>query len=235
MLMAALSGAAGIGAAAGMAVMLPMEAGIPVPLPSDLVMLAVAARVGAGDIPLWLAVLVFEAIAVIGTTVLFLTVRGPGHALVARLGPRLGLSPTRLSRASKFLERRGRPALAIGRAAPGLRTLTVVAAGGTGMTIRRALPPLVIGSSIFLQLHLFLGYFLGSAARHALRAATGPALVVIAALVVGAGVFWLTRRGRRAGVGGLLEAACPACIGLAMLGERPSELAELNERPVLAR
>ena len=96
----AASGAAGIGAVAGLAVLLPMEAGIPVPLPADLVMLTVGARVGAGDIPLWVAVLAFEAIAAIGTAALFLLVRGPGHGFVVRVGPRIGLSDSRLERAS---------------------------------------------------------------------------------------------------------------------------------------
>ena len=54
-------GAAGIGAIAGIVLLLPMEAGVPIPIPADLVMLAVGARVGAGDIPLWAAVLAFEA------------------------------------------------------------------------------------------------------------------------------------------------------------------------------
>jgi putative transposase len=74
-------GAAGIGAIAGIVLLLPMEAGVPVPIPADLVMLAVRARVGAGDIPLWAAVLAFEAVAVIGTTTLFAAARAasPDH------------------------------------------------------------------------------------------------------------------------------------------------------------
>lgn len=215
---------AGLGAIAGLALMVPMEAGIPIPIPADLVMLAVGARVGAGDIPLWIAVLAFEAVSVLGTTALFLAARGPGHALVARLGPRLGLTQARIARATSLIERRGRPVLAVGRATPGLRTLTVIAAGGSGMPSRRALPALIAGSSVFLQLHLFLGYFLGSAAERALHAATGPALAVLTAVVLAAVGFWLVRRGRRAGAGGLTEAACPACLALALVAEQPEEL-----------
>jgi membrane protein DedA with SNARE-associated domain len=217
-------GAAGIGAIAGIVLLLPMEAGVPVPIPADLVMLAVGARVGAGDIPLWAAVLAFEAIAVIGTTALFAAARGPGHALVRRLGPRIGLTAARQARAVGLIERRGWPALALLRATPGLRTLTVVAAGGSGLAPRRALPALIAGSSVFLQLHLFLGYFLGAAARHVLHAATGPALAIAAAAVLAAIAFWLVRRGRRAGAGSLAEAACPACLALAALAERPAGL-----------
>ena len=52
----------------------------------------------------------------------------------------------------------------------------------------------------------------------------GPALALAAVLVLGAIAFWLVRRGRRAGAGSLAEAACPACLTLAVLAERPAEL-----------
>lgn len=219
--------AGGIGATAGIALLLVMEAGVPIPVPADLVMLAVGARVGAGDMPLVVAVLAFEIVAIVGTTALFLAARGPGHAVVARLGPRVGLTAARLGRATSLLEQRGRAALVVGRATPGLRTLTVIATGGSGLSARQALPFLIAGSSVFLQLHLFLGYFLGSAAVHVLRTATGPALAALAVIVLGGIVFWFTRRGRRLAAGGLAEGACPACLALAYLAEQPPDVQAL--------
>jgi len=106
-------GAAGVGVAVGLALMLPMEAGIPIPIPSDLVMLAVGARIGAGDLPLWAGVVLFEVVAVVATTTLFLLARGPGYGLIRRVGPRVGLTAARLSRATDAIERRGRTALMI--------------------------------------------------------------------------------------------------------------------------
>ena len=219
---------AGIGTVAGLALLVPMEAGVPIPIPADLVMLAVGARVGAGDIPLAVAILAFEAVAIVGTTALFLAARGPGHAVVRRLGPRLGLTATRLARATSLIERRGRPALAVGRATPGLRTLTVIAAGASGLSIRRALPALIAGSSVFLQLHLFLGYFLGSAALRVVHTATGPALAVLAVIVLAGIVFWFARRSKRLAAGGLAEAACPVCLTLTYLAEQPRDLETLT-------
>jgi len=223
-LLSATSAAGGIGVAAGIALMLPMEAGVPIPVPFDLVMLFIGARVGAGVVPLWVAVIAFEAVAVIGTTALLLAARGPGHALLIRAGPRVGLTSTRLARATKFFERRGRLALAVGRSTPGLRTLTVVGAGSAGISMRRALPPLILGSSVFVQLHLFLGYFLGSAARHALKAATGLTLGLAVILILAAVAFWLVHRRGKSGREGLLEAACPACLALAAISERTPDL-----------
>src|SRR5579864_3554261 len=102
-----------------------MEAGVPVPIPSDLVMLGVGVRVGTGHISLVAALVAFELIAVVGTTALFLVCRGPGRAVVA--------TPDRLRRAQQLLSRRGRVALAVGRATPGLRTVTVVTAASADL------------------------------------------------------------------------------------------------------
>lgn len=84
--------------------------------------------------------LAFEVIAIVGTGALFLAARGPGHGLVTKFGPRLGLTGSRLERATGIVARPGRPALTVGRALPGLRTLTVIAARAAGLPGRRDCP-----------------------------------------------------------------------------------------------
>ena len=101
-------------------------------------MLLLGERVSAGALPLWLAALSLELVAVAGTAALFLAARGAGRALLTRAGPRLGLTGPRLARAAELLERRGWPALAAGRTTPGLRTVTVVAAASSGVRAGRA-------------------------------------------------------------------------------------------------
>lgn len=92
---------AGVGSA-GMpslfGLLLAMEAGLPVPLPGDVVMLLLGERVSAGALPLWLAVAALELVAVAGTTTLFLLARGAARTLLARGGPRVGLTESRLAR-----------------------------------------------------------------------------------------------------------------------------------------
>ena len=223
------SGVAGLGGLAALVVLLPMEAGVPIPLPADLVMFTVGERVAAGKFPLWLAVGGFEVIAVVGTTALFLASRGPAHRIIARFGPRLGLTQARVGRAAAFAETRGRPGLALGRGTPGLRTITVIAAGVSGLSWRRALPALILGSSVFLQVHLVLGLVLGPLAVRAFDQAKGPALAALAALVAGTMIFWRARRRKRAAPGAWMEATCPACIGVTLLAQRVPALAELTE------
>jgi len=228
------AGAAGLSGWVALVLLLPMEAGVPIPIPADLVMFTVGERVAAGAFPLWLAVAGFEVVSIIGTTALFLACRGPAHRLVTRFGPRIGLSRARVSRGAALIERRGRTALAVGRGTPGLRTVTVLAAAASGLGWRRALPALILGSSVFLQLHLVLGLLLGPLAVQAFNAAKGPALLALAALVAGAFVFWRVRRGRRGGAEAWAEAACPVCIGLGAISDRVPGLAGLTARDVPA-
>ncbi len=147
--------------------------------------------------------------------------------MVTRVGPRIGLTPERLARATALVTERGRSVLAVGRATPGLRTVTVVAAGSSGMSVRRAFPALFIGSSVFLQLHLVLGYLLGPLARDAIESAKGPALAVLAVVAVAGVVVWIVRRGRREGAQAATEACCPACLALGLLVPKVGGLEDL--------
>jgi membrane protein DedA with SNARE-associated domain len=187
------AGATGAGVPGLLGLLLAMEAGVPIPVPSDLVMLLLGERVSAGALPLWLAAAALELVALAGTAALFLAARGPGQALLSRFGPRLGLTGPRLdlirSRlgltdpargGARSLVHRVVPGLAVGRTTPGLRTVTVVAAASSGIRVGRALPALVLGSSVFLQAHLLLGYALGPAARELLERARLPVLVAAA-------------------------------------------------------
>ena len=220
--------AAGLSGSLALVLLLPMEAGVPIPVPADLVMFTVGERVAAGKFPLWLAVTGFEVIAVLGTTALFVACRGPAQRIIAQFGPRLGLTEARLRRAASFAETRGRPGLALGRGTPGLRTLTVIAAAVSGLNGRRALPALILGSSVFLQLHLVLGLLLGPLADRAFNQAKGPALIAAAVLVAGTVVFWRVRRRKRAAApAAWMEASCPACLGVSLLTGRVPGLAGL--------
>jgi membrane protein DedA with SNARE-associated domain len=217
----------GLGLPAIAAVLVAMEAGLPIPVPYDLVMLLVGERASAGEFPWWAAVLALEIVAVTGTCLLFCACRGPGHALVTRFGPKVGLTEVRVDRVSNLISARGRLMLFVGRGTPGLRTITAVAAGTSGIPARRAIPPLVLGASIFVQLHLVLGALLGPVARELFDEAKGVATIAAVALVAGAALFWIVRRGRRRGAQSWCEAACPLCLALSTVVDQavPAETA----------
>ena len=104
----------------------------------------------------------------------------------------------------------------------------MIAAAVSGLNGRRALPALIVGSSVFLQLHLILGLLLGPLADRAFNQAKGPALIAAAVLVAGTVVFWRVRRRKRAAApAAWMEASCPACLGVSLLTGRVPGLAGL--------
>jgi membrane protein DedA with SNARE-associated domain len=209
----AAGGASGGGVVGVLGLLVLTECGLPLPVPADLLMLLVGQQAAAA----------FVGVAAVGTTAGFLLARGPGRAALARLGPRIGLGPDRVSRATDLVVRRGRPMLAVGRLTPGLRTLTVVAAA-SAVPARIALPLLALGSIVFLEAHLLLGYGLGATASRVLDTASPVVVAVVVLLALVALAIALVRRRRRARAatdgrpddGADLhtwsEAACPACL-----------------------
>jgi len=210
---------AGFGLWTAVGLLILMEAGVPIPIPDDLVMLAFGARVAGGDLPWWLGIVALEIVAVASTLLLFYAARGPGNVVVRRLGPRIGLTDARVGRAVQLIDQRGRVALAVGRGTPGLRTVTAVAAGSAGLEARRALPALIVGASVFVQLHLVLGLAIGPLAEELFQRAATLAVIAAVVLVAVAAVFWIRRRGRQRGAYAWKEAACPVCLGLAVVAE----------------
>jgi membrane protein DedA with SNARE-associated domain len=207
-----------------LALLVAMEAGVPIPVPSDLVVLLVGERAAAGAFSLGAAVAVVELAAVVGTTALFFAFRSAARPL-RRIGPRVGLTQERLGRATSLLETRGRPAIVLGRATPGLRTVTVAAASVTTLASVPVLALLILGSTFFLQMHLVLGFLFGAAARGVLERVQGPvgaALVVVA--IVGLVVI-VARRGPRSGARAWTEASCPVCTAVTVFtsGEKNHE------------
>jgi hypothetical protein len=129
---------------------------------------------------------------VAGTTALFLAARGPGRALLTRVGPRLGLTGPHLARASALLDRRGWPAMAAGRTTPGCaghgrgrgQRRDPGGSGPPGPRARQPVPPA----------HLLLGYALGPAARELLEQARLPVLAAATVALVAGAIFLLRRR-----------------------------------------
>src|SRR5207253_2414236 len=113
---AAVFGGLGIGAC--VALLIPMEAGAPIPIPDDLVMLLIGAGAAAGDFPWWVAVLALEAVAIAGTCLLFFVSRAAGYTLLKRYGARVAITEARLEHMESLIERRGRVMLMIGRGTP---------------------------------------------------------------------------------------------------------------------
>jgi membrane-associated protein len=139
------------------------EAGMPVPVPGDFLMLVLGANARAGRVPLWEGVLALELATLIGATVLYFVARRAGRGLVFRYGRYMHLTPERLGRAEAWLSRRGSLAVVLGRLTPGLRVATAIAAGVFEMPFWNFLPSLALGGLLYILVYTLLGYFFGPA------------------------------------------------------------------------
>lgn len=213
-----------IGVTLAIAAVLGTEAGVPIPIPADVLLLGLGERAGADVVPLWVVMLALEAMLIAGTTLLFVLARRLGERVVGRLTSSRPRVAERIGRARSLLERRGRAGIVVGRATPGLRTLTVLVAASSSMPFGVALFALVVSSTVFVQAHVLLGYTVGPAARAALEGLPLLGVGLVVALVAAGLVVWLARRGRREGVAGWTEGTCPACLALGLIdGGRAQE------------
>lgn len=215
------------GVAAACAIMLVKAAGVPVPIPGDVILLATAARAAEGKVVLWLAFVALLAALVLGGTVQFFLARGPARRLVVRYGQRIGLTDGRLARVSASVRRGGMLGIGLGVLTPGVRTAVIPACGLADVPLKLFLPGLLLGSTLDLGLHFGLGY-VGSTLLASLVAPAPLAIVVgLAALGLGAWLVVAKRRNASAAVAlnAWAQATCPVCLVVGSVASLDSERA----------
>lgn len=197
------------------------EAGVPVPVPGDLVVLTagVAAAGGSLDPVVGLVVIVLAGIA--GGIVQFGLVRGPGRALLLGVLRRVGVPGARIEALATRLARRGASGVAVARMTPGIRVVAIAAAAIAALRFGRFVAGLAVGNAVFVGAHFALGFAVGKPAIALVSGAAGAVAVVVGLAIVGGVGWWLIARRRREGRGGLpisaplsawADAACPACL-----------------------
>ncbi len=207
------------GLAAIFAVMLVKGIGIPIPIPSDLIMIITAAQVALGRFVLWQAFLVILAAMVAGGSVQFLLARALGRKFLYRLGRYIGLTQERLDRVSATIQKSGPIALGVSLVTPGIRSAAVPAAGLAGLPYLTFFTGALIGSALFLALHFAIGLVGGPIIAFVMSAINLPMLVFFAAFFAIGLIGWMLLR-RRAPhatlerLGDFADAACPVCLAI---------------------
>ena len=207
-------------------VMLLKEVGVPIPVPSDLIMITAGVQAATGSYTLLELLLAIEAAMLVGGSAQFLIARGAGREFIYRVGRFIGLTRERLDRAMGMLQKRGALAVFLGLNVPGARAGIIPAAGLAGLGYPVFAPAMIGGSSIFYGWHIALGYLVGPSATALLENLHLPIAPVVAGLAGLGLVVWLVMRGRRkAGpeqsaldrVHSWTEAACPACLAISLV------------------
>src|SRR5262245_37479930 len=172
------------------------EAGVPVPVPGDFLMLYLGVRAGEGRIQLWQAIAVMEMATIIGATFLYAVTRLAGRSLVYRYGRYIRLTPERLDTAEQWLSTHGARAVFLGRLLPGLRIVTAVACGVFSVRARVFVPSMSLGALLYIAVYTLLGFFLGQPVLDVLDRIHLP-LGLLGWLVPLSLLLWWTARARQ--------------------------------------
>jgi LPXTG-motif cell wall-anchored protein len=222
------------GVAAACAIMLVKAAGVPIPIPGDVILLATAARAAEGKVLLWLAFVALLLALTLGGTVQFLLARGPARRLVVKYGRRIGLTPERLERVAASVRRGGLLGIGLAVLTPGVRSAVIPACGLTGVSLRLFLPGLALGSALDLGLHFALGYA-GSGLLSTI-VQPSPLLLIVGLALVGLAAWLIIARRRHAptsvAMNAWSQATCPACLLLGSVASLETERAVRWQRAV---
>jgi membrane protein DedA with SNARE-associated domain len=172
------------------------SAGVPLPVPADLLVVFVGVDARAQGLPLWPAWLLLSLATVIGATLLYGFARWIGPEDVAHYGRYVGLSQHRLNDAEIELRLRGRRAIFVARVVPGLRLAIVVVCGILGIRPRVLLPAMGLAALAYDGFCLMLGYVFGEPILAALGQMVFPVGLLVPSVAVALLLIWLVRARR---------------------------------------
>src|ERR1051325_964891 len=137
------------------------EAGVPVPVPGDVLMLVLGVHARQGIVPLWQAVGATWLGTMLGSSFLYFVSRMAGRNLVYRYGRFMRLTPERLDSTERWFNRHGSRAVFLGRLVPGLRIVTAVACGVFEVPFQVFFPAMSLGALLYIMVYTLLGFYLG--------------------------------------------------------------------------
>jgi len=203
------------------------EAGVPIPVPGDLVVIGAGVAAGRGDLDPGVALIAIVIASIAGGIVQYGLLRSVARPALLRLLRRLG-SGDRVDRQTERLRRGGARSVAVARSTPGVRIVAIAASALAGIPAAAFVAGLAIGNALFISAHFALGYVVGEPIVAVVGGTLGPLAVGALGLAVigGAGWYLLGRIRGRGGSSTLVtiaawtDACCPACLALGGLESR---------------
>jgi membrane protein DedA with SNARE-associated domain len=199
------------------------EAGVPIPVPGDLVVIGAGVAANRGDLDPVVGLLAIVLASIAGGIVQYVLLRTVARPLLLRLLGRLG-SVERIDRQTERLRRGGARSVAFARSTPGVRIVAIAASALAGVPAGAFLLGLATGNALFIGAHFGLGYLIGPPVVAIVGGALGTlALLAIVVSLVGA-AGWVAlgrwRRRQRSTLATAIswsDACCPACLALGVL------------------
>jgi membrane protein DedA with SNARE-associated domain len=169
-----------------------------IPFPSEITFGFAGALAAEGHFDLAAVIGVGIAGEFIGSMIGYTIGRTGGRALVDRYGKYVLISAPEVDRAHRFLERRGDPAVVVGRVLPVVRTFVSLVAGIGEMGVAPFALFTLIGTAAYSSALAAAGYALGSSWHTLVKGFTDASFVVLGLVVLGVvGYVWHRWRGAR--------------------------------------
>ncbi len=182
------------------------EAGIPLPVPGDTLVMLSASKPHQEAFYPFLVIAISSVAVFIGSNILYFITRRGGRPLLDKYGKYIHLNERRVARIEGWFRRHGPPAIIFGRLIPGLRIPTTVMAGLSNVPYKVYAPTDAVaaivwsavfywaGALIYRQLDLIAGVFSGIADVLSIWVILG---LLAAILLAGSSTWHLQRRVRR--------------------------------------
>lgn len=203
------------------------EAGVPIPVPGDLVVIGAGVAANRGDLDPIVALVAIVLASIAGGIVQYGLLRSVARPALLRLLGRLG-SAERVDRQTERLRRGGARSVALARSTPGVRIVAIAASAMAGVPAVAFAGGLAVGNAVFIGAHFGLGYLIGEPVVAIVGGALGPLAIAAIGLAVVGAIGWIVLgrlRGRRRAAAlpmalAWADACCPACLSAAALEGR---------------
>ena len=170
------------------------EAGLPLPISGDLIIMYSASRVGPNPYALLALGVVLELVVLLGSSFLFLVSRRwATQLLVGPLGRAMRLTPARLERAQGWFRHWGIWAVICGRLVPGFRVAVTVVAASLGLSYRLFIFGVAISATIWITLFMTLGLLVGTQSAQLLGAHQNSSLLILGGVLL-VGLIYIALR-----------------------------------------
>jgi membrane protein DedA with SNARE-associated domain len=137
------------------------EAGVPMPIPGDFILMFAGLQIAKGNLGFVAAALASIAGVSIGASVLYFLFRWGGHPFVLRFGKYFMLPKKRVDKLEVWFNKNGKTAVLIGRFIPGIRVFLSAISGLLELPYWLFLLQIVIASTLWVLFFLIAGIYLG--------------------------------------------------------------------------
>jgi membrane protein DedA with SNARE-associated domain len=174
------------------------EAGLPLPISGDLLIMYSASRVDRNP-TVWLILgVAFEISVLVGSSFLFFIARRWGTRLLyGAPGRALHLTPERIKQVEGWFKRWGIWAVILGRYVPGFRVAVTVVAASFGVSYRVFITGVAISAAVWITAFVSLGLVVGPTAAQLLGTHQNSSYVILGAAAVLGLLYFVGRVGWR--------------------------------------